>query len=57
MRRNPKSTFALEASSIKDLAKGEGHLSTAMKLALSASIYYIWQERNRRVFEKEKGTA
>nr|XP_043611572.1 uncharacterized protein LOC122583212 [Erigeron canadensis] len=41
-------------STLLPIAKSKSVKSVTAKLLLLASIYYIWQERNRRLFSKKK---
>jgi len=40
-----------------DLAKSKTRMALVKKLILCASVYFIWWERNNRIFKKEKRSS
>ncbi|XP_077251926.1 uncharacterized protein LOC143891175 [Tasmannia lanceolata] len=52
-RRRPLRTLVDEESGIRDKFKGNGQLSTVIKMGFQAAIYQICNERNQRIFENK----
>ncbi|XP_077252378.1 uncharacterized protein LOC143891727 [Tasmannia lanceolata] len=53
-KRKPLESLLAEESWIRSKFRGKGQSTIATKIAFSASIYCIWMERNKRVFDHKE---
>jgi hypothetical protein len=50
----PMGNLSQEAHTIKDQFKQKDKVYKLARLAINATVWHIWQERNRRIFQRQK---